>query len=478
MTRVTNATAPIPSVEAAAPVYRPGRFFDEALLPDGLPRPHYAELLEGLRGLELPVLAARVRDDLRSRGVSFGGAEGTRLFAVDPVPRLLERREWKLVERGIAQRARALNAFIADAYDERRIVAAGLISARTIESADHFEPWMLGVPVPGGHAPVVGLDIVRDARGELIALEDNLRTPSGMTYAAAARRAVDRALPLSPPHGRLDLDTSFEALGRALRRAAPGGDGDPSIALLTDGPSNSAWYEHRVLGRRLRIPLVTRRDLHLRRGRLHAVLQGSRSREIQVLYRRTNEDRLRDDRGRPTWLADGLLDPVRNGHLAVVNAFGAGVGDDKAIHPHVDDMVRFYLDEEPLLPSVRSFDLSERAAGERALDRLDELVVKPRTGHGGSGVVVMARAQPALRKRIADALRAQPRDWVAQETVMLSRHPTVVGAHLEPRHVDLRAFAVSGAAAPALLTRVALEPGSLIVNTSQTGGGKDTWALS
>ena len=167
-------------------------------------------------------------------------------------------------------------------------------------------------------------------------------------------------------------------------RRAAGGDGDPSIALLTDGPANSAWYEHRVLGRHLRVPLVTRRDLHLRRGRLHAVLQGSRSREIRVLYRRTDEDRLRDERGRATWLAEGLLDPVRRGRLAVVNAFGAGVADDKAIHPHVDDMVRFYLDEEPALPSVHSYDLSDPAARSEALDRIDELVVKPRIGHGGA----------------------------------------------------------------------------------------------
>ena len=261
--------------------------------------------------------------------------------------------------------------------------------------------------------------MVRGASGELVALEDNLRTPSGMTYASAARKAVDRALPFAPPEGRLDPERGFELLAESLRRAAPGGDGDPSIALLTDGPSNSAWYEHRLLGRHLRIPLVSRRDLHLRGGRLHAVLPGSRSREIQVLYRRTDEDRLRDERGRATWLADGLLEPVRKGRLTVVNAFGAGVADDKAIHPHVDEMVRFYLGEDPLLPSVPSFDLSDRSSLEEVLDRLEELVVKPRTGHGGRGVVVLGQASPALRSKIAHALRAEPREWIAQETVML-----------------------------------------------------------
>jgi len=466
------------SPRATERVYEPGSFFDEALEPDGLPRPHYAGLMDALRDVDLSNVAARVRDDLRARGVSFGGSQGSRLFAVDPVPRLLHAGEWDLLERGVVQRATALNAFIADAYDERTIVAAGIVSAQTIESADHFEPWMLGVQVPGGHAPVAGLDVVRGGSGELVALEDNVRTPSGITYAEAARNAVDRALPFAPPEGRLGLGRSFELLAEALRRAAPGGDGDPSIALLTDGPANSAWYEHRLLGRLLRIPLVTRRDLHLRGGRLHAVLPGSRSREIQVLYRRTDEDRLRDERGRATWLADGLLEPVRKGRLTVVNAFGAGVADDKAIHPHVDEMVRFYLGEDPLLPSVPSFDLSDRRSLEEVLDRLEELVVKPRTGHGGRGVVVVGHASPALRSKITQALRAEPREWIAQETVRLSRHPTVVGAHLEPRHVDLRAFAIGPGAAPAPLTRVALEAGSLIVNTSQNGGGKDTWVLS
>jgi uncharacterized circularly permuted ATP-grasp superfamily protein len=475
---VTNATASGAPRLVAEPIYEPGDFFDEALGPDGIPRPHYAGLMEALRDSDLRTLAVRVRDDLRSRGVSFGGARGSQLFAVDPVPRLLERGEWDLLERGVIQRAAALNAFIADVYDERRIIGEGIVPARAIESADHFEPWMLGVQVPEGHAPVAGLDLVRGGDGVIEVLEDNLRTPSGLTYAAAARLAVDGALPLAPPAGRLEVERGFDLLAESLRRAAPDGGGDPSIALLTDGPANSAWYEHRALGQRLGIPLVTRRDLHLRNGRLHATLRGSRTREIQVLYRRTDEDRLRDEAGRATWLADALLDPVRHGRIAVVNAFGAGVADDKAIHAHVEDMVRFYLGEEPLLPSVRGFDLCDPTARQEALDRLDELVVKPRTGHGGTGVVVCAHAPAAVRSRMARLLRDSPDEWIAQETVRLSRHPTVVGARLEPRHVDLRAFAIGPGAAPGGLTRVALEPGSLIVNTSQNGGGKDTWVLS
>jgi uncharacterized circularly permuted ATP-grasp superfamily protein len=475
---VTNATASAAPPRAAGPVYDPGEFLDEALGADGLPRPLYAGLMERMQDTDLRTLSARVRDDLRSRGVSFGGARGSELFVVDPVPRLLDADEWSLLERGVTQRAKALNAFVADVYGERKIIAEGVVSLRAVESADHFEPWMLGVPVAGGHAPVAGLDLVRGHDGVIEVLEDNVRTPSGLAYAEAARAAVDAALPLAAPAGRLGLERGVELLAQSLRDAAPGGDGDPSIAMLTDGPANSAWYEHRALAGHLRIPLVTRRDLHLRGGRLHATLRGSRTREIQVLYRRTDEDRLRDERGRATWLADGLLDPVRNGRLSVVNAFGAGVADDKAIHPHVEDIVRFYLGEEPLLRSVRGFDLLDSDSLAEALERLDELVVKPRNGLGGAGVVICAYASAAVRAQVARSLRASPDDWVVQETVRLSRHPTVVGGRLEPRHVDLRAFAIGPGAAPGGLTRVALEPGSLIVNTSQNGGGKDTWVLS
>jgi uncharacterized circularly permuted ATP-grasp superfamily protein len=463
---------------AAAPVYDPGGFFDEAVGPDGLPRPLYAGLMEVLQDADLRTLAARVRDDLRSRGVSFGGAGGSQLFVVDPVPRLLEASEWELLERGVIQRVKALNEFIADVYGERRIISEGIVPLRTVESADHFEPWMLGVPVPSGHAPLAGLDLVRGEDGRLVVLEDNLRTPSGFSYALAARAAVDAALPLPAPAARLELDGGVELLGESLRAAAPGGGGDPSIAMLTDGPVNSAWYEHRVLAAGLGIPLVTRRELHTRGGRLHATLRGSRPREIQVLYRRTDEDRLRDESGGATWLADCVLDPVRAGRLAVVNAFGTGVADDKAVHPHVDDIVRFYLGEEPLLCSVRGFDLADADARAEALDRLDELVVKPRSGLGGSDVVIGAHSSAAVLADVARRIRAAPGDWVAQETVKLSRHPTVIGGRLEPRHVDLRAFGIGPGAAPGGLTRVALEPGSLIVNSSQNGGGKDTWVLS
>jgi len=340
---------------------------------------------------------------------------------------------------------------------------------------------MVGVPVPHGlYSHVAGLDLVRGAGGALEVLEDNLRTPSGLAYAAAARDVLDSRLPLRPPSNRRSLARMLDLLGDALRAADPGGGGDPSIVLLSDGPSNSAWFEHRVIARELGLPIVTLADLEPHEGGLQARIGGS-PRPVDVVYRRTDEDRLRDEAGRPTALAEVLLDPVRNGQLACVNALGAGVGDDKLVHAYVEDMIGFYLGEEPLVESVTTYDLEQPGRVERAIERLGDLVIKPRTGQGGYGVVICAHASAEDRGRVAELFRESPAAYVAQETVAISRHPTVIDGHLEPRHVDLRPFVISSGdrvrAAPGALTRVAFGDGALVVNSSQNGGGKDTWIL-
>jgi uncharacterized circularly permuted ATP-grasp superfamily protein len=455
------------------PLYDTEGLYDEALTADGRPRPQYAALLAALTRIDLEAAERAARDHADELGVSFG----TVRFPVDPVPRIFESAEWDLVERGLLQRKLALNAFIADVYGERRMVEAGEIPTRAIESADHFEPWMIGVELRHPHAPLAGLDLVRDDEGGLDVLEDNLRTPSGFAYRRAVRAAVDAALPFDPPRDRAGMEPDVELLGQALREAAPRGGGDPSIALLSDGSDNSAWFEHRELARLLGIPLVTRDDLAVRGGRLHARLGDGATRELQVLYRRTDEDRLRDESGRPTWLAEALLDPVRRGHLAVVNAFGTGVADDKLVYAYVEAMIRFFLKEEPLLRSVHTYDLGDTEEREAALKRIDELVIKPRSGHGGRGIVVARHADDEDRAAIAAAIREQPERFVAQETIEISRHPTVCGGSLQPRHVDLRAFAVGSGVLPGGLTRVAFERGSLVVNSSQNGGAKDTWVV-
>ncbi|MEA2397674.1 MAG: hypothetical protein QOK25_1230 [Thermoleophilaceae bacterium] len=477
-----TTTAQSAPLAAATGAYDPTGFHDEAHDAHGRPRPEYARLLAELAEVDLGSLASRIAGQAADRGVTFRLDGQPRRFQIDPVPRLVQAAEWAWLRSGLKQRKRALDAFIADVYGQQDIVRAGVVPARAVDGAEHFEPWMTGVEVAGGHAPVAGFDVVRGADGKLRVLEDNLRTPSGVAYAVAARRVVDAHLPPGAQQPKLPLDPCFDALADALRAAAPDGAGDPSVALLSDGPSNGAWYEHQTVARRLGIPIVRPSQLCQRSGGVHITLPSGRLREVQVLYRRTDEDRLRDEHGQPTWLSELLLEPVRNGRLSVVNAFGTGVADDKLLHAYVEDMVRFYLGEEPLVESVRTYDLGEAHCRTRVLGRLGAMVVKPRAGYGGQGIVIGPHASPQERELAARQVRVEPDRFVAQETVKLSRHPTVCEGRLEPRHVDLRVFAIgsgSGTAlSPAALTRVALDRGSLVVNTSAAGGGKDTWVLT
>jgi uncharacterized circularly permuted ATP-grasp superfamily protein len=296
----------------------------------------------------------------------------------------------------------------------------------------------------------------------------------------ATRDVLEERLTDAAHQDKRSIEPVYDVLGAALRAAAPEGVDDPSVVLLSDGPSNSAWFEHETIARRLALPLVGLADLAPRAGRLYARV-GPRLQPVDVVYRRTDEDRLADEHGRPTPLAQALLEPLRRGTVACFNAFGAGLGDDKLVHAYVEAMVRFYLGEEPLIDSVPTYDLGDPSDRMHALERLDELVVKPRTGFGGHGVVIVPHATREDRALIERAIRAQPGRYIAQETIALSRHPTVCGARLEPRHIDLRPFVVTSghdvSVIPGGLTRVAFDPGALVVNSSQNGGGKDTWVL-
>ena len=421
-----------------------------------------------LGDVDLSDLQARVGKTLEERDVTFAHER----FTIDPVPRVIPAQEWNELERGLTQRVRALSRFVEDVYGERRIVQAGVVPERVIESADHYEPAMRGAPLPAGGAIVVaGLDIVRNQSGRFMVLEDNVRTPSGLAYAVAAREALDACLPA--PEGRRGLDGAFELLGRALRAASD--RPDPTVVLLSDGPDNSAWFEHRTIADRLGIPLVGIFDLQRREDGLYADVRGGWQR-VDVVYRRTDNDRLEEPIGR------ALHDTCVDGSAAIVNCFGAGVADDKLTHAYVEDMIRFYLGEEPLIESVKSYDLADDRIREIVLQRLDEVVVKPRSASGGEGILIGPLASDDDRRRWAGAVCEDPQSWVAQEPIRLSCHPTLVDGRLEARHVDLRAFVfLAGDEATVLpggLTRVALERGSLIVNSSQGGGAKDTWVLS
>jgi carboxylate-amine ligase len=374
--------------------------------------------------------------------VTFGDGP----FVLDPVPRVISADDWTAVEAGLLQRVRALDAFCADVYGSRRIVRDGVVPARVVETIDTLEPEMCGTSLDRW-VSIAGLDLVRAPDGRFLVLEDNLRTPSGMAYAVAAR--VMSMVLFEPEHPPLPVDGLRDMLRMAL--------GPGRAALLTDGPSNAAYWEHRWLAELLEIPLVE--------------VDGLDVSGFDVVYRRTN-----------AWQLDSDVGRLLHGRVRVVNAYGVGVGDDKLAHAYVDDMVRYYLGEDPRLGSVRTYDLGRPEVAEEALDRIEELVIKPRAGYGGEGVVIAPHASREDVERTREAVRAAPEDYIAQELIPLSEHATVIDGSVVFRHVDLRPFVFlgagdEGAVYPGGLTRVALDEGALVVNSSQNGGAKDTWVV-
>ena len=390
-----------------------------------------AGVRDALDGTDLAALAAAAARAVAQEGMAIVGADGPELLRVDPVPRVVDGAEWDRLAAGLAQRVRAVEAFL---RDPSRAVAAGVLPADVVDSS----LWVEGAPRPQA-VGVAGPDVVRTPGGELVVLEDNLRTPTLMGYAQVVRQVVGALVPGRPRPYASDL---VPALAAVLRAAAPGLD------------------ELTAVGDRLRPP----------DGRL-----------VDVLWRRTSEERLRDDHGRLNRLGEALAPGLRAGHLQVVNPFGTGLADDKRTYPYVEDLVRFELGEEPQVRSVRCFDLGDPGQRAQAEDRLDELVLKPRTGSGGRGITVMPRATPQQRLAARAAVREDPSSWVAQELVLLSTCPTVVDGRLEDRHVDLRPCVLSDGATvtvlPGGLTRVAPRPGELVVNCSQGGAAKDTWVV-
>jgi uncharacterized circularly permuted ATP-grasp superfamily protein len=450
--------------------------FDEAFETDGEPRPLYAELLDELRQRDLKQLRERVEAKVAGNGLTFGEGEP---ITVDPVPRLIGAAEWERLETGLLQRARALNAFIADAYGPQRIFDAGVVPMRLLETSDGYAPAMRGLldsKVPP--ATVAGLDLVRDRNGELRVLEDNLRMPSGACYAIGVREVVRPELGGTiRPRGVGDY---LEKLGEAIRAAAPTGKGEPCAVVLSDGPENGAWYEHERIGRELGLPIVRPDQIETSRGRLFVRVSHKRQ-QVDVVYRRLDTDRITEPDGRLTELGELLMPALRSGRLRCVNAFGTGLADDKLTHAYVERMVDFYLGEEPLLRSVPSYDLSDANARAEAMERLDELVIKPRGGFGGHGVTIMPRASEPERKRAIGVVRRRPERFIAQEPVEISSHPTIRGGALRPRRIDLRPFVITWAGGQVAmiggLTRFAQGAGEMVVNSSQGGGCKDTWVV-
>jgi uncharacterized circularly permuted ATP-grasp superfamily protein len=428
----------------------------------------YDEAAPTLDG-DLEGLNAGVRARLARIGVLFRTAAGTTAFPLDPIPRVIAGEDWMHVKEGLGQRVRALNAFVADAYGARRIVEEGVVPARVIDTAEHYEPRLRGVEPPGGQwIGIAGLDLARGADGEFRVLEDNLMTPSGFAYAAAAREAV------LPEFDAAAQPRSFAELPLLLAgalRAVAAAEREPYLVVLTDGPENAAHWEHAWAADAIGVPLVEPADLRLDGDRLR---HGEHA--VDAVYRRSNDDMLDTDVGRLLWPA------IRAGTVGIVNAYGCGVGDDKLAHAYVEEMVRFYLGEEPRLRSVPTLDLGRDDHLARALDTFGELVIKPRAGHGGFGVMVCPHAEAADVDEMRERVRASPQEWVAQPFMELSQHPTLIDGAVAPRHVDLRPFVFMQGPDDARvlaggLTRFAVDEGAMVVNSTQNGGFKDTWVV-
>ena len=467
-------------------------FFDELFDADGSPRPHAVALAAGLQSLGPERLAAagRRRDAIFvQQGITFDttGEDGPTLerpFPLDLVPRILPASEWTHIKRGLAQRIRALNRFVDDVYHAREIVRAGIVPWRLVVSRSHFARAAHGIRPPGGvYCHVAGCDLVRDSDGSWKVLEDNVRTPSGISYVLENRVAMTRLLPgLFSEYRVRPVDHYPQLLLAALRTVAPAAEGEATVVVWTPGPLNSAYFEHAFLARQMGVELVEASDLVVRDDVVYMRTTHGLQR-VHAVYRRLDDDFIDPLEFRPDSAlgVPGLMRAYRAGTVALANAVGTGVADDKAIYHYVPEMVRFYLGEEPLLENVPTYLMSDPKLMAYALGRMDELVFKPTGESGGKGVFIGPTTAKIELAGLADVIRRSPEKWIAQEVVKLSTVPTA-DEHgvLSPRHVDLRPFAVFGetiSIVPGGLSRVALTEGSMIVNSSRGGGSKDTWVL-
>ena len=464
--------------------------YDEMLNGCGAPRSHCRDYWRWLDTQSQEYLTRKrsEADALFHRlGITFavhGENAGTeRLIPFDIVPRIIPPADWARLEAGLAQRVRALNAFIGDIYHDQRILRAGVIPPERVLCNAQYRPEMQGVEVPGGiYAHVAGIDVVRDASGNFCVLEDNLRVPSGVSYMLENRKMMMRLFPeLFAHHPIAPVEQYPDLLLENLKSVAPTGVADPTVVLLTPGMYNSAYFEHAFLAQQMGIELVEGQDLFVLDDVLY--MRTTRGpRRVDVVYRRLDDDFLDPLSFRPdsTLGVPGLLTVYRAGHVTIANAIGTGIADDKSIYPYVPEMIRFYLGESPLLENVRTWIVGNPEDRSYVLDHLAELVVKEVHGAGGYGMLIGPAATATQLDNFRSRIKAHPDRYIAQPTLALSTCPTFSAAGVAPRHIDLRPFVLSGrdvSIVPGGLTRVALREGSLIVNSSQGGGTKDTWVL-
>ena len=480
-----------PSQLAALENYQLDHAFDEMFAGAGSLHPHYEPLLQHFA--ELPpdeVQRRKQAADLSflNQGITFtvyGRDEGTeKIFPYDLLPRIITSAEWARVERGLTQRITALNLFLKDIYNEGRILKDNVVPRDIVYSCPQFRRQMMGLQVPRNvYVAICGTDLIRLENGEFVVLEDNLRVPSGVSYMLTNRRVMKRIFPqLFRNYNVKPIEHYTQVLLSTLRSLAPEGRPEPNIVLLSPGVFNSAYFEHAYLARQMGIELVEGRDLVVH-DNICYMRTTSGLRRVDVIYRRVDDDFIDPMAFRPDSIlgAAGLFNAYRAGNVTLANAFGTGVADDKALYAFVPDIIKYYLGEDPILNNVKTFLCSIEKERKHVLANLDKLVVKAVGESGGYGMLIGPHSTPKEREVFAEKIKANPRNYIAQPTISFSRAPCLIGDELEPRHVDLRPYVLYGdkvTIVPGGLTRVALKRGSLVVNSSQGGGSKDTWVLS
>ena len=470
--------------------YDSGAYYCELTARDG--EGDAARILrERIAAIGLDALRARARaaeGDLVNLGVTFTVYSEAnaidRILPFDCVPRIIPARDWAVLERGVRQRVRAINLFLHDVYNTRHIIRDGVVPAELVYTNPNYRPEMEGFPVRfGTYAHICGIDIVRDEAGMFCVLEDNARTPSGVSYVVENRHLMLRTFPdLVAGMKLLPVDDYGRRLRSAMDEIAPDGIADPQVVLLSPGIYNSAYFEHVFLAREMGVPLVEGADLTVEDDRVWMRTTAGLKR-VHTIYRRIGDDFLDPAVFRPDSLLGvrGLIGAWRRGHVTLANAVGTGVADDKAIYAYMPRIIKYYLQEEAVLPNVQTNICGEPDGLAYTLEHLHELVTKPVGESGGYGITVGPRASTAELAAARAALLADPANWISQPVIGLSVAPTLTDDGLRPRHLDLRPFAITGRdtwVLPGGLTRVALKEGSLIVNSSQGGGSKDTWVLA
>jgi uncharacterized circularly permuted ATP-grasp superfamily protein len=443
------------------------------------------EHIESLPEGELAVRQKACEQALFDMGITFNvyGDEAAteKIFPFDLIPRMISSREWNRVEEGLKQRITALNMFIHDVYNDQRCIKEGIVPREIIESAEGYLPACHDLTPPlGVWCHITGTDLVRDGSGSLMVLEDNLRCPSGVSYVLANREQMKHTFPDQFAQARIRPVVDYPLRLRAMmEEVAPSTRVEPEVAVLTPGRFNSAYYEHSFLAQQIGCPLIESNDLVVHEG--YVCMRTTHGlKRIDVIYRRVSDDFLDPKAFRPDSLlgVPGIMEVYRNGNVSLVNAPGTGVADDKVIYAYVPRIIKFFLDQDPIIPNVETYMCWEDDARNHVLQNLDKLVVKAANEAGGYGMLIGPHATEEKRREFADLIKAKPRNYIAQPTLELSRAPVIVGDHIEGRHVDLRPYILYGEdiyVLPGGLTRVALKKGSLVVNSSQGGGSKDTW---